>query len=66
MCQPEALSQIGISGLATRFYLGNPLLSHISYIQLGYRIFSLDELPLRSDGPIQPLIDGYVADSRSI
>jgi hypothetical protein len=35
-CWPEALSQIGISGLATRLYLGNPSLSHISYIQLGF------------------------------
>jgi hypothetical protein len=40
-CWPEALSQIGISGLATRFYLGNPLAqphlvysARISYIQL--------------------------------
>jgi hypothetical protein len=48
-CWPEALSQIGISGLATRFYLGNHSLSHISYIQLGFRIFSLDELSFSSD-----------------
>ena len=46
-----------ISDLALQINLGNPLLSHLSAIQLGSHIFSLDELPFSSDGAKQPLTD---------
>jgi hypothetical protein len=55
-----------ISDFPLHIYLGNPLLSPLPAIQLGSRIFSLDELPFSSDGAKQPRADGSVANSRSI